>query len=134
MMTNKTLILAFIMVFAVALSLMPEMAMAQSALTGNSLQTAGGAFTNTFVQTLQGNIGLLIGLGIAFFGLWTWIMSQNSWGIVMIIGGIAVTAFPGLFDGVANTLRPVFSTIANGSSTAGEGGLQDNGGELKNEQ
>lgn len=133
MMINKTLSLAFIMVFAMALTLMPEMAFAQS-VGSAGLQDAGGAFTASFVQTIQGNIGLLIGLGIAFFGLWTWIMSQNSWGIVMIIGGIAVTAFPGLFDGVANTLRPVFSTIASGSSSAGEGGLQDNGGTLQNVQ
>ncbi len=51
---------------------------------------------------VQSNYGVLIGLGVAAFGFWIWLTSQNKWGIAMIFLGIIVTAFPGMFEAFRN--------------------------------
>ena len=79
----------------------------------------GGNFAETLMKTLRGNGGIFIGVAIALLGLYTWLMKQNTWGVVMIIGGVAFTAFPGLFDGVAEGLNTVASSLGvdNASQT-----------------
>ncbi len=83
---------------AVLFTLMPEMA---NAATGDD---AMGDIGNL----ITGNIGTLIGLGIALLGLYTWLVQQSSWGVIMIIGGVAVTAFPGLFNSMQGGFAALF--------------------------
>ena len=102
---------------AILFTMMPEMA--------NASAPAGGAGSSTAddLQTLiTGNIGTLVGLGIALLGLYTWLVQQSSWGVIMIIGGVAVTAFPGLFQSMQGGFSAAFSGsgATSDASTFGE--------------
>ena len=76
---------------AVVLTMAPDVASAAAA-------DAGAELTANFMDMLQGSLGTLIGLGIALFGLYMWLIQQTSWGIMVMLGGVALTAFPGIFD------------------------------------
>ncbi len=87
---------------AVAL-LSPELALAQSGNASGAGESGLAAFQDLFL----GNVGLMVGLAIAAFGLWKWLMDQTSWGIILIIGGVLITAFPGLFGSAQKFVRDV---------------------------
>ncbi len=74
---------------------------------------------------IESNYGLFIGLLVAALGLWRWLMSQDSWGVMLIIGGIVITAFPGIFGGFYNGTRE-FLQAAGAEGNSGE--TQDIGG------
>lgn len=105
----KLTILLLLVTFGLAL---PDLALAGSTTTSST--AVGSTALSDVAKLVTGNIGTLIGLGIALLGLYTWLVQQSSWGIVMIIGGVAVTAFPGLF---AN-LQAGFSSAFSGSSSS----------------
>ena len=95
-------------VLAVVLTMAPEAAMAQDATA------AGGDLLASVLGMVSGSLGTLIGLGIALFGLYMWLIQQSSWGIMVMIGGVAVTAFPGIFEWV----RSGFADATDGNATA----------------
>lgn len=105
-----------------AFTLIPEAAVAQ----------AGSDSVKAFSGIFEGNYGLLIGLGIAALGMWMWLIDQNTWGVVMMIGGVALTAFPGLFSGLYDGLDPFLKSFGATSAvddrvdakTVLEGGAQ----------
>jgi|GEM_PF-2518859 len=74
---------------------------------------------------IESNYGLFIGLLVAALGLWRWLMSQDSWGVMLIIGGIVITAFPGIFGGFYNGTRG-FLQAAGAEGNASQ--TQDIGG------
>ncbi len=72
---------------------------------------AGADLLGDLNNVLEGNIGIIIGLSVALLGLWVWLMEQNGWGIVMIVGGVLITAFPSLFDWFSGTIGDVSAVI-----------------------
>ena len=98
---NKLGIL-FVLALVAVVVLVPDLALAQNA------EGAGKATREAISEALKGNLGIMVGLGIAVYGLWQWIMSQNQWGLVIMLGGVALTAFPGIFDGVRDGFQGVF--------------------------
>ncbi len=107
MISKKLSTAMFAGLVAVLFTMLPEMA--------NAAATNAGAGTATdILNIITGNIGTLIGLGIALLGLYTWLVQQSSWGVIMIIGGVAVTAFPGLFA----SMQAGFETAFTGSEAS----------------
>lgn len=91
--------------------------------------TAGSTAFNTFQSAITGNIGFLIGLAIAFFGVWTWIVQQNTGaGILMIIGGVLITMVPSLFNGARNFVGGVVGSFGGTSNAVNRTGATTNVG------
>ena len=107
----------------VAFTLIPEAAVAQGIGEG------GKSSVQAVSDAIESNYGLLIGLGVAALGMWMWLIDQNTWGVVMMIGGVAITAFPGLFGGLYEGLAP-FLQEASGVEADGNAGRADAGGGL----
>lgn len=97
-------------VLAVGFTLLPADVLAQ-----NAAGDAGGSLLNAGAGLMESNYGLFVGLIIAALGLWRWLMSQDSWGVMLILGGIAITAFPGIFEGLYQGTSGFFT--AAGSET-----------------
>lgn len=108
---NKISKMMFVAFAAMILTMLPEAAMAQSA---GSSTAAGDQLLDTVLGLVTGSMGTLIGLGIALFGLYMWLIQQASWGIMVMIGGVALTAFPGIFE----WMRDGFADGATGNATA----------------
>lgn len=107
--TKNFSMMMFAGLVAVLFTVMPDMA--HAAATGDNAVSDISAL-------ITGNIGTLIGLGIALLGLYTWLVQQSSWGIVMIIGGVAVTAFPGLFNSMQGGFAALFADTGAKADTA----------------
>ena len=72
--------------------------------------SVGQAETEILAGILSGNLGLVIGLVAAIFGLYIWLIEQRSWGIIMIILGATFTAFPAMFEAIYNGVNPLIQT------------------------
>lgn len=97
---------------AVVLTMAPESAMA-AGVGDTTSQGAGAELLDSTLGLITGSLGTLIGLGIALFGLYMWLIQQSSWGIMVMIGGVAITAFPGIFE----WMRTGFSDATGGKAT-----------------
>ena len=96
---------------AVATVLMPEAAHADGASVGSSL------FSD--VQGLvQGNIGIVVGLLLSLFGLWMWLVQQATWGLLIVVAGAALTAFPGIYAALNSGVKNAFTDIEEDASSA----------------
>ena len=115
---------------AVAATLVSPEAVAQvTAATTAGGDDVGADLLETIMQQMSGNLGTAFGLGIAVFGLYMWIVQQATWGIVMIIGGVAFTAFPGLFGGIRESFEAATADVGASTaldSTAGSAGATVN--------
>ena len=106
-------------IFAVAAALLLTVVLADASFAATATGAAGAGNTalSTLTGAITGNIGLLIGLGLAVGGLWTWIVGQNTAaGLTMIAGGILLTLSPGIFNGMSRIVAPVVNTFS-GSNT-----------------
>lgn len=66
---------------------------------------------------VTGNIGLAIGLILAVFGIWTWVVKQETMaGIFLIIGGVLITIAPGVMNTMSSFINPITSGFG-GSNT-----------------
>ncbi|MBI1364305.1 MAG: hypothetical protein GC134_10000 [Proteobacteria bacterium] len=102
-MSEKNLLtVAFALFAAVLFTLAPDMAHA----AGNT--TAGQGVLTSIEGLLTGSVGTVVGLGISLFGLWIWLAQQSSWGLLVVIGGAAITAFPGLYGSLAGSFKNAF--------------------------
>jgi hypothetical protein len=100
---------------AVVLIMTPELAIAADS------DNAGEELLDSVFGLITGSLGTLIGLGIALFGLYMWLIQQSSWGIMVMIGGVAVTAFPGIFE----WMRAGFADATDGQGTESGVDLQE---------
>lgn len=107
-MLNRKNILTLAVVGTAAM-LLPADALA------NDAADSGGSLLNAAAGLMESNYGLFVGLIIAALGLWRWLMSQDTWGVMLIIGGIVITAFPGIFEGLYKGSATFFQ--AAGSET-----------------
>lgn len=94
----------FLSIIALSLFIIPEVAFAQNT-------TAGGSLLTDVQNLLTGSLGTVVGLGISLFGLWVWLAQQSSWGILILIAGAAITAFPGLYKGLTDGFKSAFGTV-----------------------
>lgn len=102
-----------LLAFAV-LAAVPD-AMAQSS------SNVGGSFLNDVTGIISGNLGTLLGLGISLFGLWMWLVQQSSWGLIILIAGAALTAFPGIYTSLSDGFQGAFSQTIKNPEQAGTG-------------
>ena len=110
LLKNKSFLLAmFIAVAAVAMMLVPEVAMSADINTTGTTSTAGEGLLADVFGVFQGSVGALVGLGISLLGLWMWLMQQNSWGIVLLIAGALLTVFPDIFASFTKSAQGAFS-------------------------
>ena len=95
--------------------MLPELASAQVAAG-----SGGGDSVKAVADAIESNYGLLVGLGVAALGMWMWLMDQNNWGVVMMVGGVAITAFPGLFGGLYDGVSGFFEGAGAGNRAEGD--------------
>ena len=101
---------------AIVLTMAPDVASATAASAPSNVSKAtGGELLSQVLGMVSGSMGTLIGLGIALFGLYMWLIQQSSWGIMVMIGGVALTAFPGIFE----WMRGGFETATGNKATNG---------------
>lgn len=87
---------------------------------GNSgqQQTAATQYPDNLLGGLEGlitgNIGILIGFGLSFAGLWIWLMNQSWFGLVMVILGAAIPSAPGLFDSLVSGVKQAMPSSTTG--------------------
>jgi hypothetical protein len=114
LMTEKSfLTVAFVLFAAALITLVPDMAHA----AGTSGSNAGQGVLDSITGLLTGSMGTVVGLGISLFGLWIWLAQQSSWGLLVLIAGAAITAFPGLYKSMTDSFKSAFSAAgANGTS------------------
>lgn len=116
---KKLMTLTFFIALVGLVALAPE----ALANVDSTAQGAGSSVITGINSVISGNIGLFIGVGLALFGLYTWLVAQNTGtGIIMIIGGVAVTAFPGLFEGMSQASTDILKVFAgsDGSGLVGD--------------
>jgi len=107
---KKQIVLALCLLAVTVLLANPSFA--QSSGAGQ----AGSNFLNTLKGLITGNLGLFLGLAITVFGIWTWVINQNTGaGITMIIGGVLLTVAPGLFSGVQSFVNGAMQTFSPNS-------------------
>lgn len=110
-LSSKSWLLPLMGIFALVAMLTPELALAQADSVGE------GLFND--IQTLiRGNLGVLAGLLISLFGLWMWLVQQSSWGLLIVIAGAALTAFPGIYSGISQGISNAFDDIDTDASGA----------------
>ena len=90
--------------------------------TDIAMADAGGSLLTDVQNVLTGSLGTVVGLGVSLFGLWVWLAQQSAWGILTLIAGAAITAFPGLYKGLADGFKNAFSSSI--SSSGGREGAQ----------
>lgn len=91
---------------AIAAATLPEVASAGAA-AGGATDVGSNLFQN--VQDLiRGNLGVVIGLLLSLFGLWMWLVQQATWGLIIVIAGAALTAFPGIYGGISQGISQAF--------------------------
>lgn len=115
----RSYFLIFALLVAVSLVL-PDVAHAQFGGSGGT--NVGSSLLTDIQGLIAGRLGTVIGLGISLFGLWMWLAQQSSWGLLIVIAGAALTAFPGLYGSLAGAFRSAFSGTGAGSSVGSGGG------------
>jgi peptidoglycan/LPS O-acetylase OafA/YrhL len=71
---------------------------------------------------VTGNLGFFIGLILAVWGIWTWVVKQETTaGILMIIGGVLITVAPGVMNFFGGTVNNLLTTFGADNLTAVQG-------------
>lgn len=81
-------------------------------------QAAGQAEADILQGLISGNVGLLMGLIIGAIGAWTFFIKGQAWGIIMLLGGVILTAFPSLFNSSYKAADPFLQGVAPGLERA----------------
>lgn len=79
------------------------------AASGSNSSSVGSTFLDDVTGIISGNLGTLLGLGISLFGLWMWLVQQSSWGLIILIAGAALTAFPGIYGSISGGFQDAFN-------------------------
>ena len=111
-LSSKFWMLSIVALFAAVAMIAPEAAFAQS---------SAGVGENLFSDIqgmIQGNLGVIAGLLISLFGLWMWLVQQSSWGLIIVIAGAALTAFPGIYGSLSQGFEAAFQDSKGDASEA----------------
>lgn len=97
-----------------------------AAMTIMGAEAHAANLLTTLQSLITGNLGLFIGLILAVFGIWTWVVKQETMaGIMMIVGGVLITIAPGVMNTISSFVNPVVNAVggnltsATGSATTG---------------
>lgn len=101
MKTKSFIFFALSLALVAVFAMLPDVAMASSGGVGDTLLT-------DITDLFTGNLGTIIGLGISLFGLWMWLVQQSSWGLIILIAGAALTAFPGIYGSISKGFQNAF--------------------------
>jgi hypothetical protein len=97
-------ILAMVVVLAV-----PALAKDAAAAGGS---TVGQGVLDTFYAVVVGNIGLMLGMALALFGLYEWLVAQNTAvGLGMIVVGVCIAFVPNVFTGFQKLVGSMINTF-----------------------
>lgn len=68
------------------------------------------------LQTLlTGNFGMFLGLGLTIWGIFkAFTQGETGSGILLIICGVALTIFPGVFNVASSIVNPIVTAITTG--------------------
>ncbi len=67
---------------------------------------------------VTGRIGLVVGLVLAIFGIWTWVVKQETAaGIMLIVGGVLFTVSPAVYNAIAGVVAPIVADAGGGDVT-----------------
>lgn len=76
---------------------------------------AGSAELGALSSIVTGNVGLTIGLILAVWGIFKAVVGgETGAGMLLIVCGVLLTIFPGVFNSFANTLLPLVRSITGG--------------------
>jgi hypothetical protein len=101
-------ILAMILVMTI-----PALAQVQNTASGT-----GSNLGQAFSDLIGSNIALIIGVAMALFGLYEWLVAQNTAvGLGMIVFGIAIAFVPNIFQGLKTAVSPIFNKIGTNNAT-----------------
>lgn len=82
----------------------------------------GSSFFDSLTGMITGNIGFFLGLLLAVWGIWVWVVQQKTGpGVMMIIGGVLITLTPSLFTSVRNLAGNALATVNGGANTITKG-------------
>lgn len=96
-----------------------------AAMTIMGAQAQAADLLATLQGLVTGNLGLFIGLLLAVFGIWTWVVKQETMaGIMMIIGGVLITIAPGVMNTFSSFLNPVVDAVGGNLTNATGSGTQ----------
>jgi hypothetical protein len=74
--------------------------------------TAGQSVLDAINGILNSPVMLILGLGLAVIGVWTWLVKQETMaGILMIVGGVVLTGIPAIFRGTTTVVAPVLEGV-----------------------
>ncbi len=77
----------------------------------------GASFFGSLQTMIVGNIGFFLGLLLAVWGIWVWVVQQKTGaGVMMIIGGVLITLTPSLFNSVRNLAGSALQTVNGGGN------------------
>lgn len=104
MLSNKTVWV----LMALMLGAMPVWAQSSS-------QGAVGAPELKLVELLlTGNLGLFLGLAVAFLGVYTLSAGQSpAFGLVLIVLGALITLTPSIYKGTRAVICPIIQTLSS---------------------
>lgn len=76
---------------------------------------AGEVELNAIEGVLTGNLGLAVGLLITIWGLWKMVAGgETGGGILIMICGVLLTIFPGVFNTAAEVVLPLVRSVTGG--------------------
>lgn len=93
----------FTLALAAGLVMLGTDAFAEGAAASGS-----GTLYTTARDLVVGNLGLFLGLLLAVWGIWTWVVKQETMaGILMIAGGVLITIAPGVMNFMSSIVNPI---------------------------
>lgn len=78
-------------------------------------EEAGRAELNMLQTVLTGNFGIFLGLALTVWGIFkAFAKGETGGGILLIICGVALTIFPGVFNVASSIVNPIVTAITTG--------------------
>ena len=54
---------------------------------------------------LEGNLAVVFSVVAALFGLYQWLIQQQTWGLIVLLIAVVFTALPSIFDGLCGGMQ-----------------------------
>lgn len=90
-------------------------------------QDVGRLELQTIVNLFGSPLGKAVGLGVTAIGVWQFVVSQNiSRGLILIVLGVVVTAFPAVFNGLRQDFYDVPASMGGSGEAGAFGGYVGN--------
>ncbi|RYE61196.1 MAG: hypothetical protein EOP20_00315 [Hyphomicrobiales bacterium] len=95
-----------------------SLTIAAPSFASSSGSDVGSDFFDSLQGMITGNIGFFLGLLLAVWGIWVWVVQQKTGaGVMMIIGGVLITLTPSLFNSIQNLASETLGTVGGSSNS-----------------